>query len=725
MKKYRVTAVLCFLLAFEASAQFKNEGAFVHITSGSALKALDGVVNANGGTLTVDGTLTTPADLSNTAGATLQGDGQYYIGGNWTNEASFSAGASTINFEGDQGSTVTSGGDAFFNVALNKSGGNDLTLADAMGVNNTLDFQAADNYVVLGDHNLRAGDILGYEASRHVRTTGAGFLIRTVGASPVVFPVGNTAYNPATLTNAGTPDQYFLRVSDAVLSGGQAGAPLTADVVGRSWFLEEGTPEGSDLTLTVQWNGSEELTDFDRTAAYVSHFTGGSWDTQPTASAGGSGPYTLTRSGIASLSPFAVFDGGFMPVIDISGIILWEHDAVSGVKDATVALTGDATDSDLTPLEGTYTLTASNGSNFTVTPTKNINKLNGVTTADALAIQQHVGGSNPITSPYKQVAADVNKSNSISTLDASIINQALLGNPSALNQFKTSWRFVPISYSLSIPPWGFPEKISLTGVNGNVPGQDFWGIKTGDVIDGYANPANLVPQPPLVLRTKDEELKSGDEITTVFCADQFDDLAAWQFALHFDPDRLSLEAVQPLSGLPLTTEHFGTYDKSEGELRSVWSQAEGVSVGEASQVFQLRFKVLEGGGHLSDALWLDEEPLPALAYTSDFRESGMELIFSNLTDSQYPASVSPFNFLVSPNPFQDKTEAFFTLPEACETLLRVFDVSGRELLRMRKNYPAGSRHESIQLANAVPGTLFCELTTPWGVKTIKIIKAEK
>ncbi|MEZ4966529.1 MAG: dockerin type I domain-containing protein [Saprospiraceae bacterium] len=122
-----------------------------------------------------------------------------------------------------------------------------------------------------------------------------------------------------------------------------------------------------------------------------------------------------------------------------------------------------------------------------------------MTVADALAIQQHVAGNVPITSPYKQVAADVNKSNSITGFDATIINQSLLGNPSALNQFKTSWRFVPVSYAMSVPPWGFRRRSTGRGER-EYTDQDFWGIKTGDVVDVYADPANLVPPPPLVLR---------------------------------------------------------------------------------------------------------------------------------------------------------------------------------------------------------------------------------
>ncbi|MCB9332193.1 MAG: hypothetical protein H6574_14005 [Lewinellaceae bacterium] len=721
MKKYLFIISLLSLFSMSAQAQLQSQGSYIRISGGSYVVAFDGVVNTNSATLSVDGTLSTPTDLTNTTGATLQGDGQYHIGGNWTNTANFNAGASTVTFEGAQHSTVTSGGSAFYLLVLNKSGGNNLLLADDLEVTNQLDFQAADNYAVLGNNNLEVADLNGYDATRHVRTDGTGSLVRHVGATPVEFPVGNSAYNPATLTNAGTPDVYLVRVADAVLSGGTTGSPITADAVGRGWFVEENTAGGSDLSLTLQWNSAEEQATFDRTQAYVSHYLAGSWDNQPAAAAAGSDPYSLIRSGISSVGPFAVFDGDFAALIGISGIILWEHDGASGVKDATVVLTGDDTDSALTPLAGTYTLTAANGSNFTVTPSKNINKLNGVTVADATAIQQHLTGYAPISSPYKQVAADVNNSNSISTLDALIIKQALLGNPTALNLFANSWRFVPAAYTLPLPPWGFPEKIDLTGVGGSVSGQDFRGIKIGDVIDSYADPSNLIAPSPLVLRAEDVALEAGQELPVTFRADQFADLVAWQFSLGFDRDYLALEAVEPLGELPLTEDNFARPDQADGELRSVWSQAEGIALGEASQVFQLKFKVLEGGVKLRDVLWLDEETLPAYAYTSALKESGIALQFTATSSAADLTPAEDLRLLQNqPNPFGDETTIGFVLPAGggCQAQLRIYDVRGMELWRTDKYYPPGYHAERIWLGNLPDSRiLYCELTTPYGKQT--------
>ncbi|MBK7939620.1 MAG: HYR domain-containing protein, partial [Lewinellaceae bacterium] len=104
---------------------------------------------------------------------------------------------------------------------------------------------------------------------------------------------------------------------------------------------------------------------------------------------------------------------------EFSGTILWEHDGTSGVQNTTVNLTGSATGSDLSDVNGDYLISLPyQTGNFTLKPVKNLNKLNGVTTADVTAIQQHVGNASLLPAPFKRIAADVNKSNSITSVDA-------------------------------------------------------------------------------------------------------------------------------------------------------------------------------------------------------------------------------------------------------------------------------------------------------------------
>ncbi|MCB9317032.1 MAG: hypothetical protein H6569_12910 [Lewinellaceae bacterium] len=723
MKNLFLSCILSTLFAQLVQAQSQVNAADLSVFPGTYFISLNGIVNTNGGTITIDGTLRTPGDLSNSAGATLQGDGEYHIGGDWTNSATFNAGLSTVTFEGDQNSTVTSGSDAFYSIQLNKLAA-DLLPADNMNITNTLDFQASENYVVLTDFNLQAGAILGYEASRHVRTTGTGFLIRTVGASPVVFPVGNTGYNPATLTNAGASDQYHVRVAENVLNGGYSGSAYLTDAVDRSWFVEEATPGGSDLTLDLQWNGSEELAGFDRTVAYVSHFDGGSWDDQATSAATGADPYSLSRTGITALSPFAVLGANFQPTIDILGQILWKGDGFTGVQDATVHASGDLNGITSTDVNGNYSLSLAGNGNVSIAPTKTINLLNGVNVGDALAIQQHLVGINPISDPYAWIAMDVNRDDKISTFDAVLIRQALLGNPQALKIFNKSWRFVPQAYSLALPPWGFPEQIDLTGVVSNQTDQDFYGVKIGDVIATYANPANFgAGMAPLVLHVQDQNLEAGQDLEVSFSADYLQDVAAWQFGLQFNPQYLDLQAVEPLTALPLNADNFSLSDDA---IRAVWTFPGGAELEEGSTLFRLRFKALASGVRLSDVLSLESSILPGVVFDRNLQQAPVALQFNQTTSTGALADVVQL-FENWPNPFIDKTTIAFMLPPGgCDVLLRIYDTAGRELWRTNKYYPGGYHKEQVQLGTTTAsGGLFYELTTPFGTQAKPMVKTSR
>lgn len=460
------------------------------------------------------------------------------------------------------------------------------------------------------------------------------------------------------------------------------------------------------------------------------------------------------------------------PCVIITGNLLWKGNGNgsampvtgTGVALATATLTGQASDTDgPTPAGpaltgGTYTLIANMGSSFTVTPTKHIyippnftSLLNGLDAADATRLQQHLVNISPILDFYRLVAADCNKSYTLSTVDAAIIRQALLLNPSALNILNNtkSWRFIPtekntpvsagyapptftgVTYNLPV----FPEKRELTGASGTVPDQDFYGVKVGDVyeVGSIANPASKGPLPePLVWTVQDRVLQAGETADVLFKAHNHADLAAWQFALDFDPALLRYENVEAATtALPIDAAgNFGTYGVEAGELRVLWSVAQGMTLESGAPVFRVRFTALGNGVKLSEALGLDEKGMEKVAYTTDLRPAEVHLAFLDPVVSgvhHADPETSGVQLLQSrPNPFSDRTAIGFVLPEACAAQLRVFDVSGRELLRIDKSYPAGYSEETIRLDGSTgAGVLYYELTTPFGTVSKKMVRVEK
>lgn len=411
--------------------------------------------------------------------------------------------------------------------------------------------------------------------------------------------------------------------------------------------------------------------------------------------------------------------------IDFSGKIKFSNNTALGVNNANVSLTGSATGSDLTDVNGDFFIaTAVTSGSFTLKPSKTVNKLNGVTIGDVTAVQQHVASINLITDLYKQVAADVNKTNSINSTDISIINQSLLGNPAALAQFKTSWRFVPTSHTMSNPPWGFPEERTYTSISGSQTNQDFYGIKTGDIVTTFADPANFGAGQPLTWRLHDEVLQSGATLELAFTADPMGDLASFQCAFHFDTAQLQFIDSQPMSALSLTKDNFGLYDISQGDIRVAWSQPVGTALAGTDPVFKLTFSALKSGGKLSEALQLAESVLPGLSYNTALEESKVELKYDGATGTNTPPATALLLLQNRPNPFGGTTAIPFVLPENCEARLRIIDVSGRILAERKAEYPAGRNEETFDLDGAT-GILWYELTTPFGVLTKKMTATGK
>ncbi|MDX2136445.1 MAG: T9SS type A sorting domain-containing protein [Saprospiraceae bacterium] len=406
----------------------------------------------------------------------------------------------------------------------------------------------------------------------------------------------------------------------------------------------------------------------------------------------------------------------------LSGNILWSQNGSLGVKDATVTATGGGTGSDVTDVSGNYIIVPVGTGNITITPVKNINKFNGVTMADVTRIQQHVSGNGPfLGAPFPRIAADVNKSNSINTSDAGIITQALLGSPAANAQWTVSWRFVDDAYVFPNPnaPWNFPENITVTGVTpgAQITGKDFIGVKLGDVAAPVANPALRTAL--VVLRGQDQPLVSGETITVPLRVEGFENIAAFQFVVHFDTSRLSFDGVTLPGGGLLAPDDFGTYFTDNGELRAAYARAEGTDIQAGASFFTVHFAVRQSGGLLSEAISLAEDLMPAEAYTPEIDVRPIQLVLtqSSATGNQ-PGELTP-TLTAQPNPAHDHTNLHFTLPAAGEAALRVFDVNGRLVTERHAFYQPGAYVFAVEFAQ--PGLYVAELRTAYGVQVVKVV----
>lgn len=173
----------------------------------------------------------------------------------------------------------------------------------------------------IGDNHLdidATGSISGGSGNSYIITSSKGYLKMKVNAgagTAINFPVGTSAkYYPAavSLKSGSSTGNVGVGVAQHVYENGTTGAEIsgTQHTVDATWFVNSDISSNLNMTLSVMWAASAEINGFDRTKANIAHYTNNKWDLDVTSAAtiDGNGMYTVSRTNISSLSPFAVFD---------------------------------------------------------------------------------------------------------------------------------------------------------------------------------------------------------------------------------------------------------------------------------------------------------------------------------------------------------------------------------------------------------------------------------
>ncbi|MBN8572146.1 MAG: hypothetical protein J0M18_21190, partial [Ignavibacteria bacterium] len=237
--------------------------------------------------------------LTGTGTISLAGDMATQLSGYNTNTFS-----GTYEFSGTQ--TVPAG--TYTGINVNGPGitiGGDVVISGLLTLIN--------GKITIGANNITANGTSGGSASSYVVTNGTGALfINNVGNTDVLFPVGRTTYNPVTINNLGTSDNYSVNVQNAITN------PTFNDdhAVQRQWNITELIPGGSDVILTMQWSTADEGTLFDRnsSALHLGHWDGTVYEPYSAVLGGSAGTWTATATNKNSFSPFIVGDDAALPV---------------------------------------------------------------------------------------------------------------------------------------------------------------------------------------------------------------------------------------------------------------------------------------------------------------------------------------------------------------------------------------------------------------------------
>ena len=256
------------------------------------------------------------------------------VRGTWANDGgTFTHRNNEVTMDGTVAQVIDgTSATTFYNLELSNTANVTLdvsaVVANVLSLNGgLLKLRDYDIDIGLGLGTVPYGSISGANSFKYI-VTGSGGTLRQNDIGPgrrtgsIDFPVGNsiTSYTPVSVNNTGTnADRFDVRICNNVYTGGDcSGTQVTDDAVGKTWHVGEQVPGGSSVELTMQWNGSDELTGFDRTNMEINHFTGGSWKVEGSSGAAvGGGPYNFSGSGITTFSPFALVKTGTVLPIEL------------------------------------------------------------------------------------------------------------------------------------------------------------------------------------------------------------------------------------------------------------------------------------------------------------------------------------------------------------------------------------------------------------------------
>jgi len=365
-------------LALGAGSSISGSGSLVTTTTSNIIvNATGGIlldVSANLGSLTINsgsGSVTLAGDINVNGTLNMQSGTMVLNSNDLTISGNIAAnGTGTISTTSSSNITVstnattsgslgfTSGSNTVGDLTINIGGNGSVALGTDVEVNGTLHFMsgsinAGNNGVIVAT----SGSISGASSTSYVMTDATGYLQLHVtgsgsGTGTVMFPVGTSSnYAPANIHLGGTSSSDVqVGVMGDVLSQGTTGSSITGSgqaAVNATWNVHASNTTNLNLDLQVMWSTALEANGFNHTSAYISHYTGGQWDATATtgATAEGNGMFSITRTGITSLSPFSVFDNSTtVGIEDVVSNVTFEVFPNPVVSNLTIKNTNATTD---------------------------------------------------------------------------------------------------------------------------------------------------------------------------------------------------------------------------------------------------------------------------------------------------------------------------------------------------------------------------------------------
>jgi hypothetical protein len=391
----------------------------------------------------------------------------------------------------------------------------------------------------------------------------------------------------------------------------------------------------------------------------------------------------------------------------VSGSIKTELETNVEQVEVTATLSSGQDLNFVTTAAGAYSFASALGLDVTVTPIKNTDHGNGISTADLIQIQKHILGKSLLDNNLREIAADVNNDARINALDLVQLRKLILGKIDQLPNVN-SWKFVNnINGQESYTIKGLSQRMEL----------DFTGIKMGDVNvtnDPSRNAGRTSNS--LVLKANDQKIHRGGSYQIDVTAENFAEIEGYQFTINVDPSQVRITNVIMGEALDLTDENFGFNKVSEGLVTASWNDANARTLDQDQVLFTLEIEGLNETS-LSEVIAINSKVTSAEAYSTSTELLGVAMQFSNNLESNEFAL-----YQNRPNPFRESTVIGFVLPQSTSARLTVYDVTGKVLKIVEGDYAKGYNEiRVLQSELNATGVLYYQLESEVLTATRKMV----
>ena len=399
------------------------------------------------------------------------------------------------------------------------------------------------------------------------------------------------------------------------------------------------------------------------------------------------------------------------PLISVKGRISDEKDTgldgfvIKGVgllsNDEKTTMTGENGEYDLNSL-GAYDM-------YEISPDRDDNPLDGLTTLDLVLIQKHILGIKKFDNPFSYIAADANNTKSVTAADLLELRKLILGIDDVL-QINESWKFLKSDTEFDNPvqPWNYDFKYLTDSLYYGLDSLDFIAVKIGD-INRSATVYNEISgltfrnEPNTYFVVNNKEFSPNEEFPVAFKLEQAGNITGFQYTFEFDSDKLQFAGINN-SATSISGSNINTLKANKGIITFSWNDGNGIELKEEDVLFAINMKAITKGT-LDEVIQISSKITKSEIYDENLNISNLKLRFAG---QNYDKLIVNQN---SPNPFSDQTEISFDLPKDDIVKFRVFNNTGKSIISTQGHYSKGQNTITISKSDlSDQGVYFYELT---------------